>query len=64
MPFKNSKQRAACYAQKRRDEAAGIKPRWDCKKWDKETTCGAVCKDGSRCARVVSGKGKCWQHRR
>ena len=29
MPFKSKAQRKACYAQNN--------PKWDCKKWDKET---------------------------
>lgn len=38
MPFQSNKQRAACWAQYGRDTKAGIKPKWDCKKWEKETT--------------------------
>lgn len=66
MPFKNQKQRAACYAQERNDINAGRKPRWDCKKWEQETTrkCGAKCIDGSKCSRTVKGSGKCWQHKK
>jgi hypothetical protein len=37
MPFKNSAQIKACFAQRARDLASGIKPRWDCYKWLKET---------------------------
>jgi hypothetical protein len=33
MPFKNSKQQAACYALK----SKGKNGSWDCKKWSKET---------------------------
>lgn len=30
MPFTSQAQRAACFAQYRRDIQAGIKPRWNC----------------------------------
>ena len=33
MPFKNSRQRKACYAQKRKNPNST----WDCKKWDRHT---------------------------
>ncbi|AYV81350.1 MAG: hypothetical protein Harvfovirus28_15 [Harvfovirus sp.] len=37
MPFKSTKQRAACWAQYKRDTDAGVKPKWDCKEWEHET---------------------------
>lgn len=71
MPFVNQQQRAVCYIQKKKAEEAGLKPTWDCKKWDRETPknlgrlykCGAICQDGHRCTRSSKQKGKCWQHK-
>lgn len=37
MPFKNDAQRRACFAQYYNDIENGIKPRWDCYKWNEET---------------------------
>lgn len=37
MPFVNQAQRTACWAQLKRDIAAGIKPKWDCPKWERES---------------------------
>ena len=62
MPFKNDQQRRACWAQYSRDVDKGIKPRWNCKKWEEETKrCGSKCLDGAKCQRKCIGK-KCWQH--
>ena len=66
MPFVNQQQRAACYAQRKRDLDAGRKPKWDCDKWNQETkkkltVCGARCLDGGKCHR--KSHGKCWQHK-
>lgn len=71
MPFVNQQQRAVCYIQKKKAEEAGLKPTWDCKKWDRETPknlgrlykCGTICQDGHRCTRGSKQKGKCWQHK-
>ena len=38
MPFVNSRQRAACYAQARAARKRGESPKWDCKKWDRHKT--------------------------
>jgi hypothetical protein len=45
MPFANSAQRRACFAQYRRDIQRGIVPRWDCYEWERS---GRVRKSGSR----------------
>lgn len=37
MPFANQAQRTACWAQLKRDIAAGVKPKWDCPKWERES---------------------------
>lgn len=36
MPFTSQAQRAACFAQYRRDIQAGIKPRWNCYSYGKD----------------------------
>lgn len=71
MPFVNQQQRAICYIQKKKAEEAGRKPTWNCEQWEKETKttlgrmykCGAICKDGHRCTRMSTQKGRCWQHK-
>lgn len=37
MPFVNDAQRRACWAKYRADINMGVKPKWDCKKWENET---------------------------
>lgn len=37
MPFLSESQRRLCYAMYNKDIKAGRSPRWDCKKWEKET---------------------------
>ena len=37
MPFKNSAQARACWAQYSRDKKAGKTPKWNCHKWAHET---------------------------
>lgn len=65
MPFKNQKQRAACWAQYKRDLDSGKTPKWDCNKWEKESLhrCKGKTKDGVRCSRMVLGGYYCWQHK-
>lgn len=37
MPFKSEAQRRFCWAQQKRNEAAGIKSSWNCEEWEHET---------------------------
>ena len=64
MPFKNQKQRAACWAQYNRDLDAGKKPKWNCKEWESESLhrCKRKTQEGKRCSRMIIGKNYCWQH--
>lgn len=65
MPFKNQQQRKACWAQYYRDLEHNVKPRWNCRQWEAESThrCKGRTQSGDRCTRNVIGDYYCWQHK-
>ena len=67
MPFVNRKQQQACYAKATQDIKNGIIPKWNCKKFSSHKSpqkkrCNAICQDGYRCKRIITGK-YCYQHK-
>lgn len=64
MPFVSEKQRRLCWLKYNQDLNEGKSPKWDCKKWEKETKklCNYKCKDGHKCNRIKTNKKYCWQH--
>lgn len=70
MPFVNQEQRAACWDKWNQAKKQGVKPKWNCPEWEKDTPkhlpskrCSKRCKSGKQCKRATkNGKKRCWQH--
>jgi len=58
MPFVNQKQRSACYAQKRSAENRGEIPKWNCKEFEKNSSCRYGIKNDGFCKKKPGSKRK------